>query len=131
MILGEDDMRRILFTALATVTVAAGLWLASDRPADAQTVDSQRSLDILGRYNEATQAAITCENRQFGIPGETRIAAMAASASGEQYLAGSMLKKVEDSRGWMRMTISSMTCKDPVVMDRLAFFHAQIEPGLR
>jgi hypothetical protein len=31
----------------------------------------------------------------------------------------------------MRMTISSMTCKDPVVMDRLAFFHQQIEPGLR
>lgn len=127
--------RQHRISLVAMVAVAAGLWLTSGSPATAQApltlADSSRSLEILARYNEATQAAITCENRQFGAPGETRIAGMAAQASGEQYLSGTMLKTVEDSRGWMRMVISSKTCKDPVVMDRLAFFHQQIEPGLR
>ena len=112
---------------------AAVLWAAS-RPAAAQTapvVDSPRAKEILARYHEATQAAITCENRQLGVPGETRIAEMAARASGSQYMAGSMLATVQDSRGWMRMVIASRGCKDPVVMDRLAFFDQQIAPGLR
>ena len=42
-----------------------------------------------------------------------------------------MLATVQDARGWMRMVISSMGCKDPVVMDRLAFFDQQIAPSLR
>ncbi len=126
-------MHGISFITMAAV--AAGLWVTPGGPAAAQTpvalTDSPRSVEILARYNEATQAAITCENRQLGSAGEGQVAAMAARASGEQYLSGTMLKTVQDSRGWMRMTISSLTCKDPVVMDRLAFFHQQIEPGLR
>jgi hypothetical protein len=42
-----------------------------------------------------------------------------------------MLKTVQDARGRMRMIIGSKGCKDPAVMERLAFFHQQIEPGLR
>ncbi len=123
--------------SLSSVTIAgvaaAFLW-AAPGPAAAQTapvVDSPRAKEILARYNEATQAAIICENRQLGVPGETRIAEMASRASGSQYMAGSMLATVQDSRGWMRMVISSMGCRDPVVMDRLAFFDQQIAPGLR
>jgi hypothetical protein len=62
---------------------------------------------------------------------ETRIAGLAAAASHDEFLAGSMLKTVQDSRAWMRMVIASMSCRDPVVVDRLAFFHQQIEPSLR
>ena len=116
------------------VTAGLAAALASAVPAAAQTVplvDSPRAKEILARYNEATQAAIICENRQLGVPGESRVAEMAARASGSQYLTGSMLATVQDSRGWMRMVISSMGCRDPVVMDRLAFFDQQIAPGLR
>jgi hypothetical protein len=108
--------------------------LASAAPVAAQTVplvDSPRAKEILARYNEATQAAILCENRRLGIEGESRIAEMAGRASGSQYLTGSMLATVQDSRGWMRMVIASMGCRDPVVMDRLAFFDQQIAPSLR
>ncbi len=108
--------------------------LTAALPAAAQTVplvDSPRALEILARYNEATQAAITCENQNLGIPGEARIAEMSSRASGSQYLTGSMLTTVQNSRGWMRMVIASRGCRDAVVMDRLAFYDQQIAPGLR
>lgn len=126
------SLRRISSLALAGVTSA--LLLGAALPALAQSapmVDSARSKEILARYNEATQAAITCENRALSMPEQTRIAEMAARASHSEYLTGSMLTTVQDSRGWMRMVISSMGCKDPVVMDRLAFFDQQIAPSLR
>ena len=116
------------------ITAGLAAMVATAAPAAAQTVplvDSPRAKEILARYNEATQAAIICENRQLGVPGESRVAEMAARASGSQYLTGSMLATVQDSRGWMRMVIASMGCRDPVVMDRLAFFDQQIAPGLR
>jgi hypothetical protein len=120
--------------ALRAISWAVAAVLASVVPAAAQTapvVDSPRAKEILARYNEATQAAITCENRHLGVPDESQIAQMAAKASGSQYLTGSMLYTVQDSRGWMRMVIASMGCRDPVVMDRLAFFDQQIAPGLK
>ena len=124
--------------ALRNISWALGAGLAamiaSALPAAAQTapvVDSPRAKEILARYNEATQAAIICENRRLGVPGESKVAEMAARASGSQYLTGSMLATVQDSRSWMRMVIASMGCRDPVVMDRLAFFDQQIAPGLR
>ncbi len=122
-------VRSAAFAAGAAVTLAvsAGGALAQTAP----VVDSPRAKEILARYNEAAQAAITCENRQLGVAGESRVAEMAARASGSQYLTGSMLATVQDSRGWMRMVISSMGCRDPVVMDRLAFFDQQIAPSLR
>ena len=112
--------------ATIVLAVSAGGALAQTAP----VVDSARAKEILARYNEATQAAITCENLQLGIAGESRVAEMAARASGSQYLTGSMLATVQDSRGWMRMVIGSRGCKDPVVMDRLAFFDQQIAPSL-
>jgi hypothetical protein len=121
-------------TSLAGAGVTAALLLGSALPAMAQSaplVDSPRSKEILARYNEATQAAMTCERRPIGMAEETRIAEMAARASRSEYLTGSMLTTVQDSRGWMRMVIASMGCKDPVVMDRLAFFDQQIAPSLR
>ena len=124
---------RTTSAAIIAGAAAAFLWTAPG-PAAAQTapvVDSPRAKEILARYNEATQAAISCENIRLGVPGETKVAEMAARASGSQYLTGSMLTTVQDSRGWMRMVIGSMGCKDPVVMDRLAFFDQQIAPGLR
>jgi len=117
--------------SLATVGLAAALGSAA--PAGAQTaplVDSPNSREILARYNEATQAAILCENLRLGVPGESQVAEMASRASGGQYLAGSMLTTIEDARGWMRMIVSSRGCRDPLVMDRLAFFDQQIKPGL-
>jgi hypothetical protein len=118
--------------SLTLAGLAALAILATTLPVTAQTpvVDSPRSLEILARYQEASQAEISCE-RPLSVDEETRVAAMAARASHEEYLAGSMLKTVQDSRGWMRMVIGSGGCKDPVVLDRLAFFHQQIEPGLR
>lgn len=126
------SLRRISSLALAGVTAA--LLLGTALPAAAQSapvVNSARAKEILARYNEATQAAITCEKRPLNIDQETSIAGMAARASRSEYLTGSMLTTVQDSRGWMRMVISSMGCKDPVVMDRLAFFDQQIAPNLR
>jgi hypothetical protein len=130
---GEQTMAFTLRGISLMATAGLAAVLASSVPAAAQVplVESPRSKEILARYNEATQAAIMCENRQLGVPGETRIAEMAARASGSQYLTGSMLATVQDSRGWMRMVIGSMGCKDPVVMDRLAFFDQQIAPSLR
>ena len=116
--------------SLAGVGLGVAMMFGTALPAAAQIVDSPRSLEILAQYHEASQAEISCE-RPLSTDEETRIAAMAARASHEEYLAGSMLKMVQDARGRMRMTISSMGCKDPAVMDRLAFFHREIEPGLR
>jgi hypothetical protein len=116
---------------------AAGLAVAvasATLPAAAQTappVDSPRALEILARYNEATQAAIMCENRPFGIEDEKRAAEVTARATGVQFMTGSMLTTVQNSRGWMRMMVSSLGCRDAVVMDRLAFFNQQIAPNLR
>lgn len=114
------------------VGLVAILMFGTALPVTAQTpvVDSPRSLGILAHYQEAAQAEISCE-RPLSADEEVRVAAMAARASHEEYLSGSMLKTVQDSRGWMRMAIGSGGCKDPMVMDRLAFFHQQIEPGLR
>jgi hypothetical protein len=126
------SLRRISSLALAGVTAA--LLLGTALPAAAQSgpiVDSARAKEILARYNEATQAAQICESRSLNMPQQTQIAEMAARASRSEYLTGTMLSTVEDSRGWMRMVISSMGCKDPVVMDRLAFFDQQIAPNLR
>jgi hypothetical protein len=112
---------------------AAGLILGVALPAAAQmapVVDSPRSKEILARYNEATQAAISCE-RPMSMAEEVRIAELSARASGNEYLAGTMLTTVQDSRGWMRMVISSEGCRGAVVMDRLAFFDQQIAPNLR
>jgi hypothetical protein len=119
--------------SLAFAGFAATLLLGTALPAAAQmapVVDSPRALEILSRYNEASQAEITCQ-RPLSMEEQTRIAAMAARASHDEYLSGSMLKTVQDSRGWMRMVIGSMGCNDPVVRDRLAFFDQQIAPGLR
>ena len=121
-------------SSLTLAGVAAALLWSAPGPAAAQiapVVDSPRAKEILARYNEATQAAISCGNRRLDIAGEAQVAGMAAKASGSQYLTGSMLATVQDSRGWMRMVIASMGCRDPVVMDRLAFFDQQIAPGLR
>jgi hypothetical protein len=119
--------------SLTLAGLAAALLLGTALPAAAQmapVVDSPRALEILARYNEASQAAISCE-RPLSMAEEVRVAEMAARASHNDYLSGSMLKTVQDSRGWMRMVIGSSGCKDPVVMDRLAFFDQQISPGLR
>ena len=118
---------------LAWTTIGLATALAAAAPAFAQTaplVDSPNAREILARYNEATQAAIMCEHLELGQPGETQVAQMAARASGGQYLTGSMLTTIEDARGWMRMIVSSRGCRDPLVMDRLAFFDRQIAPGL-
>ena len=120
-------------SSLIFAGLSAALLLGAALPAAAQSaplVDSPRSKEILARYNESAQAAISCE-RPLSMPEEVRIAEMAARASGDQYVAGTMLTTVQDSRGWMRMVIGSMGCKDPVVMDRLAFFDQQIAPSLR
>ncbi len=126
------------FTLRGISTIAAAgvtaVLLGAAVPAAAQTVplvDSAQSKEVLARYNEATEAVMVCEGRRLGIPEQSRIAEMAARASGDQYLTGTMLATVQDSRGWMRMTISSLGCKAPVVMDRLAFFNQQIAPNLR
>jgi hypothetical protein len=119
--------------SLTLAGLAAALMLGTALPAAAQMapiVESPRSLDILARYNEASQAEISCV-RPLSMAEETRIAGLAAAASHDEFLAGSMLKTVQDSRAWMRMVIASMSCRDPVVVDRLAFFHQQIEPSLR
>jgi hypothetical protein len=119
--------------SLTVAGLAAALMLGTALPAAAQSapiVDSARAKEILARYNESAQAAITCE-RPLSMGEEVRIAEMAARASRSEYLTGSMLTTVQDSRGWMRMVIGSMGCKDPVVMDRLAFFDQQIAPSLR
>jgi len=111
----------------------AGLVLGVALPAAAQMapmVDSPRSKEILARYNEATQAAISCE-RPLSMAEQVRIAELTARASGNEYLSGTMLATVQDSRGWMRMVVSSQGCRGPVVMDRLAFFDQQIAPNLR
>ena len=119
--------------SLTLAGLATALLLGTALPAAAQmapVVDSPRALEILARYNEASQAEITCQ-RPLSMGEEVRIAEMAARASHDEYLAGSMLKTVQDSRGWMRMVIGWGGCKDPVVTDRLAFFDQQIAPGLR
>jgi hypothetical protein len=120
-------------SSLILAGLSAALLLGAALPAAAQTaplVDSPRSKEILARYNESAQAAISCE-RPLSMAEEVRIAELAARASRDEYMAGTMLTTVQDSRGWMRMVIGSMGCKDPVVMDRLAFFDQQIAPSLR
>jgi len=122
-----------LRSSLILAGLAAAVAVGGVLPARAQMappVDSPRALETLARYNEATQAAILCR-RPISMTEETRIAELASTASHGDYLAGSMLRTVDSSRGWMRMMVSSLGCKDPVVTDRLAFFDSQIEPRLR
>ena|SRR5271170_5343814 len=119
--------------SLTLTGLAVALLLGTALPAAAQmapVVDSPRALEVLARYNEASQAEITCQ-RPLSMAEEVRVAEMAARASHNDYLSGSMLKTIQDSRAWMRMVIGSMGCKDAVVMDRLAFFDQQIAPSLR
>lgn len=119
---------RSISLALAGLASAAVLTFAGS--ASAQMADSPRSLEILARWNEATQAAITCEGRRFSIDEETKIAEAAAKASqAENYSTGSMLMTVSDRRPWLRMVQASMTCRDAVVADRLAFFKSTVAPS--
>ena len=120
-------------SSLAVAGMAAAVLWTSPTPASAQmapAADSPRSVEILARYNEAMQAAITCEGAKFTIDQETKVAEMAARASGQEYSTGKMLQTVSDTRPIVRMVQASMTCRDPMIMDRLAFFNSTIKPGL-
>lgn len=120
--------------SLITVASAAAVWIALAMPVSAQmapVVDSPRAKEILARFQEATQAAILCQDRNLSLDQETRIAEMTSRATNSEYLTGSLLNTVQNSRGMMRMRIASLGCRDPLVMDRLAFFDATIAPGLR
>lgn len=120
--------------SLITVASAAAVWIALAMPVSAQmapVVDSPRARETLARYQEATQAAILCQNRELNLDQESRIAEMTSRATHSEYLTGSLLSTVQTSRGMMRMRIASLGCRDPLVMDRLAFFDSTIAPGLR
>ena len=113
--------------SLAVAGVASAVVLSTS--ASAQMADSPRALEILARWNEATQAVITCEGRRFSIDDETKIAEATARATNSEYLTGSMLMTVSDRRPWLRMVQASMTCRDPVVADRIAFFKSTVAPA--
>lgn len=114
--------------SLAVAGLASAVVLSTS--ASAQMADSPRALEALARWNEATQAVITCEGRRFSIDDETKIAEAAARATqAETYSTGSMLMTVSDRRPWLRMVQASMTCRDPVVADRVAFFKSTVAPA--
>lgn len=107
----------------------AGLASAVVLSASASAQDSPRALETLARWNEATQAVITCEGRRLSLDDETKIAEAAAKATNAEYSTGSMLMTVSDRRPWLRMVQASMTCRDPVVADRVAFFKSTVAPA--
>src|SRR5580658_10132734 len=77
--------------SLTLAGLGAVLLLGTAQPASAQmapVVDSPRALEILARYNEASQAEISCQ-RPLSIDEQARIAGMAAAASHDEFLAGS------------------------------------------
>lgn len=113
--------------SLAVAGLASAVVLSTS--ASAQMADSPRALEALARWNEATQAVITCEGRRFSIDDETKIAEAAARATQAEYSTGSMLMTVSDRRPWLRMVQASMTCRDPVVADRVAFFKSTVAPA--
>ncbi|MBV8168678.1 MAG: hypothetical protein JO021_17915 [Alphaproteobacteria bacterium] len=120
------NLRSITLT-VAGLAAAAVLSFATS--ASAQMADSPRALEILARWNEATQAVITCEGRRFSLDDETKIAEATARATNAEYLTGSMLQTVSDRRPWVRTVQASMTCRDPMIMDRIAFFKSTVAPG--
>jgi hypothetical protein len=113
--------------SLAVAGLASAVILSTS--ASAQMADSPRALETLARWNEATQAVITCEGRRFSIDDETKIAEATAKATNAEYSTGSMLMTVSDRRPWLRMVQASMTCRDPMIVDRIAFFKSTVAPA--
>jgi hypothetical protein len=115
--------------SLTLAGLASAAVLSFGTPAVAQMADSPRALETLARWNEATQAVITCEGRRLSIDDETKIAEATARATNAEYSTGSMLMTVSDRRPWLRMVQASMTCRDPMIVDRVAFFKSTVAPA--